>query len=407
MAHHDYDVVVWRDPEELGRLLRDGAWVLSDGEAHTEQAVWARAQLVVWLDPTLPTVLWRVLRRGFRGGEDGGVWNGSTRRRRNLLDLRLVAGGPLRLITRRARLRRALAGRPEVVRVRPREVEALLARLPPATSGRPSADRPESGSHTTSRQATTSGRPYLHVDLVALLLAALASGLITRALGVGYSLVLAPTAIAVLPAGQAVCLTLAVGVLLNAALLARSGQRRVPSGLRTLWACGVVGQFFAVGLLGVLAGTTLRAVAGVALLLGALVSWRRPAAAAREAARDHRRRTDGLAGLGLGAVGALTGITGPFAAVWLARGSQGGDGLRRCLWATVAVLSATGLAVQTAIGAGFDDAARAAVVAVSLSPAMALGVLAGDRLAGRLDPGVHRRTVVAVAAAGAVVLLAA
>lgn len=76
----DMDALSWQpgwvalaatDPAQLARRLReatagDGWVVAGDYTAVTQPVLWGRLQAVVWLDPCLPRVLWRVLARSWR-----------------------------------------------------------------------------------------------------------------------------------------------------------------------------------------------------------------------------------------------------------------------------------------------------------------------------------------------------
>jgi uncharacterized membrane protein YfcA len=240
--------------------------------------------------------------------------------------------------------------------------------------------------------------------VVVLAVLAVLSGVLTRALGIGYSLLMAPAAAALLPAGEAVCLVQAIGIGLSGALFVVSGREGARGfggpAVRALLAGAIAGQVAAIALVGTLDTTGLRIVAGAALLAGCAATVLRPPATAAHAA------TGVPAGAGIGAVGLLTGITGPFTAVWLTRRSSGGPQLRRCVHLAVAILSATGLALQASLGAGPDAALDGILRALTLAPFVVLGVLLGRPAAERLTGGRHRLAVAGVAALGAVVLLA-
>src|SRR4051812_49948036 len=98
--------------------------------------------------------------------------------------------------------------------------------------------------------------------MLLLLPVAVLAGALTRALGLGYSLLLAPAAAAVLPAPEAVCLVLAVGAGLNVALLIPEGRPGVPPSVLALIAGGIGGQVVAAGTVGALDAAALRLVAG-------------------------------------------------------------------------------------------------------------------------------------------------
>ncbi|MDA0172726.1 TSUP family transporter [Solirubrobacter taibaiensis] len=237
------------------------------------------------------------------------------------------------------------------------------------------------------------------MSFLILALAAVLCAAVQRAVGVGYSLVLLPAAIATLPDGEAVPCVLAVGVVLSLGLLL-AGRRRpdLDAAARGLLLLAPVGQLIALLALGGLRGPALRVTAAIVLLGGCV------AALVRAGPREPGRAAGAAAGLVIGAVGALTAVIGPFVALLLTlRADAGGDVLRRRLWLCTVVLSSTGLALVAVLG---TSDLRGALVALALTPALALGAAAGVPLARRLRPSVHRYTVLAIAAAGAATLLA-
>ncbi len=75
VPHVPMDALYWgpawtpKPREEFLASIQDvtskEAWVLDGNYTFTEPLKWPRAQLVVWLDPGLPTVMWRSIRRSF------------------------------------------------------------------------------------------------------------------------------------------------------------------------------------------------------------------------------------------------------------------------------------------------------------------------------------------------------
>jgi len=239
------------------------------------------------------------------------------------------------------------------------------------------------------------------VEFVVLGLAAVVCAAVQRAVGVGYSLVLLPAAIAVLPDGQVVPCVLAAGVILSAGLLVADRGRpdldAVTGGLLVL---APVGQVVALLVLGGLRGMELRIGAAAVLLLGCAAAVTQ----GRLRLRAPGRAVGACAGFVIGAIGALTAVIGPFVALLLTVDADaGGDALRRRLWCCTAVLGTTALVFAAVLGA---SDLRGVLVALALAPALAAGALAGTPLADRLKPRAHRFTVLLIAAAGAVTLLA-
>jgi uncharacterized membrane protein YfcA len=239
------------------------------------------------------------------------------------------------------------------------------------------------------------------VEFVVLGLAAVACAAVQRAVGVGYSLVLLPAAIAVLPDGQAVPCVLAAGVILSVGLLvADRGRPELDAVTGGLLVLAPIGQLVALLVLGGLRGAELRIGAAAVLLLGCAAAVTQ----GRVRLRAPGRVAGACAGFVIGAIGALTAVIGPFVALLLTVDADaGGDALRRRLWCCTAVLGATALAFAAVLGTGD---LRGALVALALAPALAVGALAGAPLADRLKPRAHRITVLLIAAAGAATLLA-
>jgi adenylate kinase family enzyme len=76
LPHIELDALHW-DPgwaeaplevfrQRVVHALHGDAWVVDGNYGKARDLVWGRAELVVWLDYTLPLVLWRLLRRSLR-----------------------------------------------------------------------------------------------------------------------------------------------------------------------------------------------------------------------------------------------------------------------------------------------------------------------------------------------------
>ena len=239
------------------------------------------------------------------------------------------------------------------------------------------------------------------MDWLALVVAGVVCAVVQRGIGVGYSLVLLPAAIALLPDGQAVPCVLAAGVVLSGGLLIGSGARpRLDAVTRGLLVSAPLGQALALAALGGLRGPTLRATAACVLLAGCAGAI----AQGRVRTPAPGLRAGLAAGFVIGTLGALTGVIGPFVALLLTlRADSAGETLRRRLWTCTAWLSATALILAALLGT--NDLGGAAV-GLALAPALAVGALAGAPLARRLKPAQHHVTIVSVAALGAATLLA-
>src|SRR4051794_3566576 len=239
------------------------------------------------------------------------------------------------------------------------------------------------------------------MGIVVLALAGVACAVIQRAVGVGYSLVLLPAAITVLPDAQAVPCVLAAGIVLSVGLLLQSrGRPRLDPVTRGLLTAAPLGQLVALLALGGLRGPGLRISAACVLLAGCASAL----AQGRVRLRAPGLRAGIAGGFVIGAVGALTGVIGPFVALLLTlRADAGGDPLRRQLWLCTAWLSTSALALSALLG---TSDLHGALIGLALAPALAVGALTGAPLASRVDPRRHRYAVLLLAAVGAGTLLA-
>jgi adenylate kinase family enzyme len=125
--------------ERVGRAIAGDGWVVDGNYAVVRDLVWPRAQVVVWLDFPLRTVLWRYAtrtRRRVMSGEE--LWPGTGNRER--LSVHVLGRDSLLwwiLGTYRRRRReypRRLAASPHLAAIRlrsPREADNWLAAIRP------------------------------------------------------------------------------------------------------------------------------------------------------------------------------------------------------------------------------------------------------------------------------------
>jgi adenylate kinase family enzyme len=67
--------------ERLVAAVSNDGWVADGNYHHVRDILWSRADTLVWLDYSFPTVAWRLLRRTFRRGLAGEeLWNGNRER---------------------------------------------------------------------------------------------------------------------------------------------------------------------------------------------------------------------------------------------------------------------------------------------------------------------------------------
>jgi len=121
---------------ETARAVKGDAWVVDGGHGTVREIVWPRAELVVWLDYSLPLILWRTIRRTLhRCVVREELWNGNRETfRRAFLSRKSVILFALRRHWGSRRECTSLLKRPEyhhltIVRLRsPRSTEAWLAK---------------------------------------------------------------------------------------------------------------------------------------------------------------------------------------------------------------------------------------------------------------------------------------
>ena len=128
--------------ERLAVRVDEEAWVVDGNYGFSRDLSWSRAELVVWLDYSLPLVMARLLRRTFRRivtREE--LWNGNRESLLLALSPDSVVVWALKTFHRRRRQLLELSQRPEyahlqVLRFRsPADAEEWLSRLPHQTSG--------------------------------------------------------------------------------------------------------------------------------------------------------------------------------------------------------------------------------------------------------------------------------
>jgi hypothetical protein len=126
------------------RALDVEEWVVDGNYSKVRDIVWTRADTIVWLDYSLPLILWRLLRRTFRRlatGEE--LWAGNRQGMRILFSRNSIVLWALQTYRPLRRTYAAIPGNPAwghltLVRLRsPRECAEWLARLTFLTSRHP------------------------------------------------------------------------------------------------------------------------------------------------------------------------------------------------------------------------------------------------------------------------------
>jgi adenylate kinase family enzyme len=149
IKHVELDALHWEpnwveaSQEETRRradlaLGKDAAWVVDGNYGYTRDIVWARAQLVVWLDYSFSVVFTRAIRRTFtRMYHREVLWSGNVERWSKLLSKDSILLWVIQTHHRRAKQYPILLQQPEfqhlkVVRLRtPREAAEWLKTIKP------------------------------------------------------------------------------------------------------------------------------------------------------------------------------------------------------------------------------------------------------------------------------------
>ena len=233
------------------------------------------------------------------------------------------------------------------------------------------------------------------VELALCALAAIAGAVIQGAVGFGYALVVVPTLLLVAPEAVPVAPLAVATPMVIAQAIAERRALDVP-GFARLTAGRIPGTALGAYVL-TLAGTAFVAAAAGALLL---------AAVAASALRGVRSTSPGLevaAGFASGVAGTVGAVGGPY--MGLAYADRPGPVLR----ATVSLAFAVGVVLSLLAVWLAGEVERAPLqLGAALVPFTFLGLVAGRRMAGRLDHGPLRPAVLAFAgAAGAFALLRA
>ncbi len=123
LPHVELDALYWGPDwtpapdfrKRVAHALRGDEWVVDSNYGATRDMIWARAEMVVWLDYALPVivgrVLWRTIRRSLTGEE---LWHGNRERlRQAFFSRRSIILWALSTYHRRRRRYRVLLARPE------------------------------------------------------------------------------------------------------------------------------------------------------------------------------------------------------------------------------------------------------------------------------------------------------
>jgi shikimate kinase len=91
LAHVELDALYWEPGwapaqraifrERATQVFRGDAWVVDGNHPEVRDIIWSRADMAVWLDYSLPLVMWRLTRRTFRRcATHEELWNGNQER---------------------------------------------------------------------------------------------------------------------------------------------------------------------------------------------------------------------------------------------------------------------------------------------------------------------------------------
>lgn len=127
---------------EVAAYVGTDQWVIDGNYADVQDLTWLRAQLLVWIDFSLPLALWRLLRRTLGRLLTGEVLaNGNQEQLRRVLSRQSILLWAVRSHSRRRQLYEELLTHPrythlQVVRLRsPSAIRAWLAEMPEPVRG--------------------------------------------------------------------------------------------------------------------------------------------------------------------------------------------------------------------------------------------------------------------------------
>ena len=153
LVHIELDALYWEPGwapaqravfrERAARVFQGDAWVVDGNHPEVRDIIWSRADTAVWLDYSLPLVMWRLTRRTFRRcATHEELWNGNQERslRAHFFSRKSIFLWALRTYELRRREYPTLFSLPEYAQVRPihlrspRATQAWLEGLPALAS---------------------------------------------------------------------------------------------------------------------------------------------------------------------------------------------------------------------------------------------------------------------------------
>lgn len=224
--------------------------------------------------------------------------------------------------------------------------------------------------------------------LAGVALAVLLGAVVQSTVGFGFALVVVPIVAVIADPKVAVVVMTAVGLPLSILNAIRwRGHILVPEAARVTIA-SLVGMPVGALLLTRANDAVLTALVGVVVLTLTVALWRRFALPAG-------RRSEYAAGAVAGALATSVGTSGPPVVIAFQAAGLPPEAFRATLAAAFVVQGVIALAAFWGVGLFSADVARGLLVGI---PAMAVGVLAGERLFRRLDGGGFRTAVLALLA---------
>jgi shikimate kinase len=132
LAHVELDALYWEPGwtpaqravfrERAAQVFQGEAWVVDGNHPEVRDIIWSRADMAVWLDYSLPLVMWRLTHRTFRRcASHEELWNGNQERslRAHFFSRKSIFLWALRTYKLRRREYPALFDMPEYAHVRP------------------------------------------------------------------------------------------------------------------------------------------------------------------------------------------------------------------------------------------------------------------------------------------------
>lgn len=231
-------------------------------------------------------------------------------------------------------------------------------------------------------------------ELIILNLAVLGAAALQAAAGLGFGVVAGPVLLLQLNSADAVPVSILLNLVIAGLLTPSLWPHQAPRLLGRFVVGSLLGLPFGVWLLISVDFTTLKLLAGIAVLLAAVsVIWKKSAAETGEGPSGDTGALPLLAGGAAGLMGGSLAMPGPVPAAWMAANGYGKQAVRATILALFLAAYTGALVLHGAVN-GLSSAILCQTAV--LVPATVIGVFVGGRLAGRLSEGFFRSLILAV-----------